>query len=808
MKKKNPIVLRWLKGFVLVAFVIALAANPRVIFSQAANPWETTAGQACFEKWISESMSKLNAYNGSADFNARKLWSINRYGVLEGNPQVGPRSVAAPDNFPQYNNNKYWWMWDNWIPAGTNGTWTFPEWNGAGIENIRTFVTRCAPAPAGNTTTNAQAAQCVGTPETITVSATKPDAPTSQTVLQTGKAYLLKMSGVFSYWDASGQTAGVDALYNYREAQPLLWSPLWLDGKELKQLYPNEAAVPKYNPDHTYTLELTGEGKPITLKINETGSYGDNSGSLTVALCASSAAGTTTAQGPCSWAGVWNTNWGVMTLSQNGNQVTGTYTHFEGKLSGMVTGNVLSGRWDNVQNTTGKFQFTMAADCNSFSGFYGYNEGTPGYPWNGTRGATNTGGACSWTGVWDTSYNKMTLTQTGSRVNGAYEHNNGKIEGTVSGNVLEGTWTEGTSTGRIRFTIATDCNSFSGGFGYGTNEPAPSNWNGTRSASAPPSPYTLKTSKDLYGANESITVEFAGLTGKQGDWITITKASDADTSYGQWYYTGDKTNGTLPFSALPAGAYQARLYLDWPTGGHNVAARYNFQVQGTGTGAMSLEAPRRVTAPNNLLLIPITLNNAANVANLNFDLQYDAAVIQLEGNPSKGNLLDNALFSANTKDRGIVRNGLAQTRGSSGTGIVVNLPFRIIGKPGDKSPLTLNVTTINDPNGGALTIERIPGEIVIANDNGTLPGGGNTGGGNTGGGNTGGGNTGGPTPIPPPVIPPGDCDSDLALSELDALCALEMSVGLRPPLPIMDVDGGGITSRDAVIILLRAVGGR
>ena len=61
--------------------------------------------------------------------------------------------------------------------------------------------------PITHSVPNAQAAQCLDTPEMITVPATGPEAPTSKTVLKAGQSYLLVMSGVFSYWDASGQTA-------------------------------------------------------------------------------------------------------------------------------------------------------------------------------------------------------------------------------------------------------------------------------------------------------------------------------------------------------------------------------------------------------------------------------------------------------------------------------------------------------------------------------------------------------------------------------------------------------------------------
>ncbi|MFE3226984.1 hypothetical protein [Nocardia sp. NPDC059228] len=106
-------------------------------------PWETPQGQACIEKWIAVSMAKLNAFDGSPEFNARKPWSINQYGVLEGGPH-GPHSTHAPDDFPEHGNNKYWWMWDHMVPVGPFGTWASPDWEAAHIESIQSFVKTCA----------------------------------------------------------------------------------------------------------------------------------------------------------------------------------------------------------------------------------------------------------------------------------------------------------------------------------------------------------------------------------------------------------------------------------------------------------------------------------------------------------------------------------------------------------------------------------------------------------------------------------------------------------------------------------------
>lgn len=222
-----------------------------------------------------------------------------------------------------------------------------------------------------------------------------------------------------------------------------------------------------------------------------------------------------------------------------------------------------------------------------------------------------------------------------------------------------------------------------------------------------------------------------------------------------------------------------------------------------GAAGMTLQAPQRFVTEGDTVLLPIWLVNAQNLANLNFELRYDPSVLQLAGDTNKGNLLDNTLFKSNPNQAGNVLVGLAQTSPLSGTGTVMNIPFRVIGKPGDFTPLLLNVTTINDPNGGNLAFDRIQGEITVVNDDGTLPP--DDGSGTSGGGSgTSGGGGGANAPI---GIQNGDCDGDGQLTELDALCALEMSTALRTPRLFLDMDGDkNVTSRDAVLLLQRVVG--
>jgi hypothetical protein len=234
----------------------------------------------------------------------------------------------------------------------------------------------------------------------------------------------------------------------------------------------------------------------------------------------------------------------------------------------------------------------------------------------------------------------------------------------------------------------------------------------------------------------------------------------------------------------------------------------------TNAARMTLQAAQRGVVVNDLVRLPVWLVKGENLANLNVDVVFDPSVVRVEGDIVKGNLLDNALFSANANDEGAVRVGLAVREGDiSGTGTILNLPFRAVGQPGDRTPILLTITTSNDPQGGELTLDRIAGEIVIVNPDGTLPpnvtgggsgsgagaGGSGGGGGGSGAGSSGAGAGGG--------LIRGDCDGSGVLTEIDALCALDMSVQRRPSQPLMDLDNSGdVTSRDAALILQQVVG--
>ena len=91
------------------------------------------------------------------------------------------------------------------------------------------------------------------------------------------------------------------------------------------------------------------------------------------------------------WTGSWLCGqWGRLTLSQSGDQVTGSYTYDNGKLTGYAAGNTLVGTWSeaptyNPPNDAGDVQFNLSADGNSFTGHWRYGSAGDWKPWNGER---------------------------------------------------------------------------------------------------------------------------------------------------------------------------------------------------------------------------------------------------------------------------------------------------------------------------------------------------------------------------------------------------------------------------------------
>jgi len=85
--------------------------------------------------------------------------------------------------------------------------------------------------------------------------------------------------------------------------------------------------------------------------------------------------------------------------------------------------------------------------------------------------------------------------------------------------------------------------------------------------------------KTLYTRFEQVTVKYSGMSGSQQDWITLVRASEPDTTYGEWFYTQGQRSGTYTFKPVDPGDYEIRFYFDWPNGGYVVQKRIKIKVK-------------------------------------------------------------------------------------------------------------------------------------------------------------------------------------------------------------------------------------
>lgn len=92
------------------------------------------------------------------------------------------------------------------------------------------------------------------------------------------------------------------------------------------------------------------------------------------------------------FAGSWDTNWGVMTCSVDGQKVSCNYTHDNGKIEAVLgpDGMTMEGTWSEAPSYQppedgGGMTFSLSQDGNTINGSWWYGQSGDGGPWTGTR---------------------------------------------------------------------------------------------------------------------------------------------------------------------------------------------------------------------------------------------------------------------------------------------------------------------------------------------------------------------------------------------------------------------------------------
>lgn len=92
------------------------------------------------------------------------------------------------------------------------------------------------------------------------------------------------------------------------------------------------------------------------------------------------------------FAGKWNTNFGVLEISIQGNKFTGHYPHDKGKLEGEMSkdGTTLTGHWSEAPSyeapqDKGRMIFKLNPDKKAFNGEWAYGDEKSTQEWSGTK---------------------------------------------------------------------------------------------------------------------------------------------------------------------------------------------------------------------------------------------------------------------------------------------------------------------------------------------------------------------------------------------------------------------------------------
>jgi len=72
----------------------------------------------------------------------------------------------------------------------------------------------------------------------------------------------------------------------------------------------------------------------------------------------------------------------------------------------------------------------------------------------------------------------------------------------------------------------------------------------------------MTTNKETYDEYEQIRVDYYNMPGNQRDWIGIHPEGTAANNIDEWHYTQGSVQGTMTFSGLEAGSYEAWLGFD------------------------------------------------------------------------------------------------------------------------------------------------------------------------------------------------------------------------------------------------------
>lgn len=175
-----------------------------------------------------------------------------------------------------------------------------------------------------------------------------------------------------------------------------------------------------------------------------------------------------------SFLGMWDSTYGPLTITQENSALLGSYP------GGTIRGRVESGRFTfryQEVDVAGDGWFELDPERNRIAGKWRPDGGETWLDWTGTRIAPP---PRDFTGLWQSSFGRLRLTQTGDRVEGRYSLGGGAtLTGTLRDGKLIFTYREPAATGEGWFELSSDGRRFEGQW-RAEGDPGWRPWIGTR----------------------------------------------------------------------------------------------------------------------------------------------------------------------------------------------------------------------------------------------------------------------------------------------------------------------------------------
>ncbi|MBK8464832.1 MAG: hypothetical protein IPL32_03295 [Chloracidobacterium sp.] len=167
---------------------------------------------------------------------------------------------------------------------------------------------------------------------------------------------------------------------------------------------------------------------------------------------------------------------------------------------------------------------------------------------------------------------------------------------------------------------------------------------------------------------------------------------------GSWVFSPVSVNHPTVYTNITGEDYAAYLMGD-VTGNWGDPSPYRPGMGGPERRA-AVAAPRLVTPADNEVIVPIAIDGTTNkgIISYEFDLRYDAAVIQPQVDPVDvvGTLSGSLFTVANAETPGLLRVVVYGAMPLEGSGVLLNLRFTAVGAAGSVSPLTWERIMLNE----------------------------------------------------------------------------------------------------------------